>query len=626
MDRTPAEGRPWTLARVHEVYPWPEGWFDSGPSKEVLWTFDLDLPRETLWPQISDTSAINRGLKLPRIDFSEIDGKLHASTGGLVGSEWVEQPWQWEFGRRMSYERIYRKGLPRYIRTLNVFEQPAPGVTRMITYTGMVARSWLGATLFGAYMKRLQGRYGALLQRMVALAKAGSSLGRQPSSAGVTDLGRQRANAIRDRLLQAGHDAAYVDTLLSHVLQSDELQLHRLRIRPVARQHGLDAERLLAVALAAANEALLLLRWDVVCPHCRGLRGEIDHLGDVPTRGTCDPCGIGFDTADAEVIEITFRVHPQIRDVPDRVYCAAEPATKQHIRLQRTVAPGERYTADTLLSHGHYRARIVGGVESGELDLGGAGEGELQWHVGQPLRLAHLSEQPSLELVNETPTPQTFVVEEHERDANAMRPADVFAVQAFRDYFSGEHLGVGVALDVGIQTILFTDVVGSTRFYLDAGDVAAFAEIRQQFVLAYPVIEKHDGVVVKTIGDAVMAAFRSPVDAVAAAIELQRVFDGEGPCSLRIRATLHTGSCLAVNLNTGVDYFGTTVNLAAKIQAVAGAGEVAWTQDVQDDPEVRALVQREGLRAESLDFTLADGAQTQTLHRVKVGASGRMSG
>jgi class 3 adenylate cyclase len=261
---------------------------------------------------------------------------------------------------------------------------------------------------------------------------------------------------------------------------------------------------------------------------------------------------------------------------------------------------------------------VLGQPDTYTLEVGTEGDEGGEWSASQGPAAAQLSPRPRLELVNDADEPRTFVVEEHERDVNALRPADVFAEPSFREHFSNEHLGIGVALDVGVQTILFTDVVGSTRFYLDAGDAAAFAEIRKQFVLAYPVVEKHDGVVVKTIGDAIMGAFRSPLDAVAAAIEMQRVFDGEGDCALRIRVTLHCGPCLAVNLNTGVDYFGTTVNLAAKIQSMAEAGEITWTSDVHADSQVQGLLEREGFAVEELAFELKDGTQATTLYRIKV--------
>ena len=387
--------------------------------------------------------------------------------------------------------------------------------------------------------------------------------------------------------------------------------------KQIARRHDLDQAKLLHTCLAAAREGLLLLRWDVTCPHCRGLRGEIDHLGDVPARGSCEPCGVDFETSDEDVMELTFRVHPQVREVSERMYCAAEPATKHHIRVQRRIEPGESYRVDTLLTQGRFRMRLLGDDADVELNLLGDATEPVKWKASVLEPVSGYGARPSLELHNDTAQVQTFVVDEHERDREALRPAEVFSVQAFRDLYATEHLGVGVSLDVGVQTILFTDVVGSTKFYLEAGDAAAFVEIRKQFVLAFPIVEEHDGVVVKTIGDAIMAAFRSPVDAVKAAVALQRVFTGKGDCPLRIRITLHTGPCLAVNLNTGIDYFGTTVNLAAKIQSEAEAGEVTWTPQVEEDPEVQAYLAEHQLPSETLDFELA-GKQSTTLRRVTV--------
>jgi class 3 adenylate cyclase len=109
-------------------------------------------------------------------------------------------------------------------------------------------------------------------------------------------------------------------------------------------------------------------------------------------------------------------------------------------------------------------------------------------------------------------------------------------------------------------------------------------------------VKAHDGAVVKTIGDAVMAAFVRPLDALKAAVEMQKYFNGHNPATrLRLRITLNTGSCLAVNLNSNIDYFGNTVNLAAKIQAIAGAGQIGFTHSVLEDPEASAYLKGLGL-------------------------------
>ncbi|MCA9696608.1 MAG: adenylate/guanylate cyclase domain-containing protein, partial [Myxococcales bacterium] len=123
----------------------------------------------------------------------------------------------------------------------------------------------------------------------------------------------------------------------------------------------------------------------------------------------------------------------------------------------------------------------------------------------------------------------------------------------------------------------------------------------------------------KTIGDAIMASFADPADAVAASIAMQRRFGADhAESKLRIRITLHTGPCLAVNLNTGVDYFGTTVNLAAKIQSAADAGQVAFTEQTWNDPGVRALLAEKGLAPTELDFEFRQAEQSIKLYRIDV--------
>jgi len=99
--------------------------------------------------------------------------------------------------------------------------------------------------------------------------------------------------------------------------------------------------------------------------------------------------------------------------------------------------------------------------------------------------------------------------------------------------------------------------------------------------------------VVKTIGDAVMAAFHDPERAVAAAIAVQSDIarfnatqaDGQ---ALAIKLGLHGGPCVAVTLNGRLDYFGSTVNLAARLQGQSAGGDVVLSAALAADPGVAA--------------------------------------
>jgi class 3 adenylate cyclase len=204
-------------------------------------------------------------------------------------------------------------------------------------------------------------------------------------------------------------------------------------------------------------------------------------------------------------------------------------------------------------------------------------------------------------------------------DRDALRPVDLFSFQNFRDLFTTESLATDIQLEIGVQTILFTDLVGSTKFYDQEGDAAAFAEVRKHFQKTYEGVLKHDGAIVKTIGDAVMASFNKPMDALKAAIEMQEYFNGANPDTrLRLRITLHSGSCLAVNLDSKIDYFGNAVNLTAKIQSVVNAGQIGFTEIVFHDKEAAGLLQQKGLVSEELKFEQKWSNRVMPVYRVSV--------
>jgi class 3 adenylate cyclase len=184
-----------------------------------------------------------------------------------------------------------------------------------------------------------------------------------------------------------------------------------------------------------------------------------------------------------------------------------------------------------------------------------------------------------------------------------LRPSQLLSFQDFRDLFTEEYLGSDVQLSVGRQTIFFSDVVGSTRLYATRGDPGAFADVKRHFTEVYDVVKKHHGAIVKTIGDAAMAAFPSPLEALRASRELQERLPPEREdLKIRVRISLNTGPCIAVNLNTNVDYFGNTVNLAAKLQACAAAGQIAFPAEVLEHPGVRELLEKEQANLEELVF------------------------
>ena len=103
------------------------------------------------------------------------------------------------------------------------------------------------------------------------------------------------------------------------------------------------------------------------------------------------------------------------------------------------------------------------------------------------------------------------------------------------------------------------------------------------------------GAVVKTIGDAVMATFSTPDRALAAALRMReamtRINAGRGNEDLLLKIGIHEGPCLAVRLNNNQDYFGQTVNIAARVQGLASSRAIFVTQPVVEDPNAAKILQ-----------------------------------
>src|SRR5262249_5224862 len=157
-----------------------------------------------------------------------------------------------------------------------------------------------------------------------------------------------------------------------------------------------------------------------------------------------------------------------------------------------------------------------------------------------------------------------------------------------------EALRPGDDVGIGEITLMFTDLKGSSAFYERVGDARAYHLVRDHFAFLAARIREQDGAIVKTIGDAVMAAFAEPTPAVRAALAIQeRVAEfnsSQGEDAIVIKLGLHRGPCIAVTLNDRLDYFGSTVNLAARLQGQSTGGDIVLSAAMIEDPTVADLV------------------------------------
>ncbi len=196
----------------------------------------------------------------------------------------------------------------------------------------------------------------------------------------------------------------------------------------------------------------------------------------------------------------------------------------------------------------------------------------------------------------------------------------LFACQTFHDLFRAEVFRESEGFGVKDVTILFTDLKSSTQLYQQIGDLNAYALVREHYgILDKAVLDQH-GAVVKTIGDAIMAVFKEPVDAVGAGLEMLRNLRPLNKDShhgdLILKIGIHRGAAISVTLNEQIDYFGQTVNIASRVQGSAGGNEIYLTEEIYRAPGVLNLLQDDGCKSESLQIQLRGIDEQVKIYRV----------
>jgi class 3 adenylate cyclase len=187
--------------------------------------------------------------------------------------------------------------------------------------------------------------------------------------------------------------------------------------------------------------------------------------------------------------------------------------------------------------------------------------------------------------------------------------------QIFRDIYRTDTLDVDQGLKLTSLTFLFTDLKGSTELYDRVGDLVAYDLVREHFRVLNEIVASEAGAIVKTIGDAVMATFPTPDRALAAALRMRdsvRVIKND----LVIKIGIHEGPCLAVTLNDRLDYFGQTVNIAARVQGLADAQAILATKSVVEYPQVSKMLEVSKLAPTAQDTTLRGVAGKMMIYQI----------
>jgi class 3 adenylate cyclase len=386
-----------------------------------------------------------------------------------------------------------------------------------------------------------------------------------------------------------------------------------------------DRREVLKLFLHSAQAGLLDMSWDVICPGCRGAKERHATLKNLREQAHCNACNIRYTADFAQSVEVTFRPNPAIRPIQVARYCSGGPINAPHVLAQQRIPARRSKTLKMTLSPWRYYLR------SPKLSKQTLVTVQPDSTVSSAIVRIHRPtlEPETLEIAREVAL--TFennddkeVVVMLERAAgreNAATAAMVIAMNEFRTLFSEEVLSPETAISIGAVTLMFTDLKASTKLYETLGEAPAYALVRRHFDLLRNCIANNEGAVVKTIGDAVMAAFMDPARALAAALAMHRTINDDnaarGEPLLTLKIGIHYGACIAVNLNDTLDYFGTAANIAARVQKESLGGDVVITQEVWADPAVQELLAETPHRYETCEVVIRGLSGARKVFRIQ---------
>ena len=351
-----------------------------------------------------------------------------------------------------------------------------------------------------------------------------------------------------------------VSKLETELRTSEDRDAFRMNPLLFAEQKRMDVEESIALFLHGAHVGLFDMEWHLVCPLCSQYLASFSSLRHVSASYYCATCHRHGEAALDDYIEITFTPREDVRQL--KYHDPEKLPPMEYIREYRWskgafypdgttfldllnmidvytdfIEPGETKTHTATLNAG----RLMGSDVIGRIEIDASVDGEV---VTEPQTLdielmeggARISKTElapgAVEITIKNSQSARAAVEIHNGTHEMMQNVHLLQTPkfltgsrllmnpTFRTLFTTERIDPTTGLSVKSVSILFTDLKGSTELYERIGDLEAFNIIQQHFERLGDVVGRHGGIVIKTIGDAVIASFPTPDVAVEAALDI----------------------------------------------------------------------------------------------------------
>lgn len=595
-------------------------------------TITLSSAPADVWPLITDTDRTNRLLFGTPGHIKPIEKGAKTSARFVVETkaagftlEYEEAPFEWMVNKRFSVFRKMRSG-PLTAYTYGITLEPtSDGGTTATVRLELHPRFWFLRPVAQIEGRRIVGRVSHLAEQIDAHVRDDAP---SPYLKPASPANEERLSYVETQLAKHGVTKKVVDAIISLIRSGPDADLVRVRPFELAHDKEVDGREVLRALLHAVPLGLVELRWALVCPSCRTANDQVATLAELEGSGHCQLCDISYGLDLDRAVEATFTPHPNVREVADRMFCIGGPWRTPHVIVQANVDPGATKDLEVPGEAGRFRLFARGGAVSSLIVEEGAPDATKARLEGEHLEPAEMRVKPggTVRLENASDDALHAKIERLGYASYAATAHDVTTMSEFRRLFSKDLLKPSTPLKVASTAILFSDLTGSTALYTKAGDAAAFRLVDDHFDVLRKAIDENQGTVVKTMGDAIMAAFKDPFGCVRGAIQCLRDFEEfrathEHGADTGLKLGLFTGACYVVTANDSIDYFGQTVNCAARVQHLAQSAEIVLEEELFErlPDDIRgdlAIVEKVETHVKGVD---------QPLHLVRTRLSERVS-
>ncbi len=557
---------------------------------------DLRSDRSALWCAVGDTERLNRAIGLgrlavtPQSDASAARFMVRTVSAGIP-LEYEERPFEWVEGERFSVRRVIHSGVMKNMEHSFSLTPRVEGGTRVTVRIAIEPRYALVGPVLRLQVSRMIDRIETELKSADADVQAGRSACFKKTLTPVDAEALMRAKNALFALVSEERKA--LATRLAGLLENgSDADVSRIRPLDLAVEWDVNGRELLAVCLSAVVAGMLELRWDLVCPSCRTANDRQTSLAALPAGAHCQLCDISYEIELDRAVEATFVPAKGIREPEPGPFCIGGPMRTPHVVSQAILPPSGSVNVRAPEKPGRYRVFVRGGA-SAALEIVEAGASTARFQLdGEVLEPKSVSVAPGavLEIAHSNLDERHVKIERLEWASRAATAHLVSTLPEFRRQFSADLLRPGVSLRVARVALLFTDLTDSTALYHNVGDAKAFKVVQEHFDVLSTIIAEQRGTIVKTIGDAVMAAFVEERDALNAAFAMHRAFPafraGNADAARTfLKIGVFAGACYVVTANGILDYFGQTVNIAARLQGASGPGEIVIDGLFADEAE-----------------------------------------